>query len=241
MFFKKIKILQPLTEFGVESAKALGRSDLLRGADFFKIYASDLPRTRKTSQLILESASKDASSVVFDKRLRELARGAREGFPKHTSYEDAVKLRHELQMEEPLPLLETEDDGWNRSRAWLNEVIREVAEHSSTRQSTSETTKDEPYFILAIAHSGLVRVFLRRLLGDDRLYRHPEAKFEPDMNNKFKVPNTSLTILEIRPRVRRNGQVVQVPKDKPFDYVDIIQLTWTGHYTDIEQEATATR
>ena len=65
--------------------------------------------------------------VIQDKRLRERAKGVREGRPKTVTYGEAVKLHHsENGQDAPLPLLESDDDVWSRVKDWIDEVASEA-------------------------------------------------------------------------------------------------------------------
>ena len=65
--------------------------------------------------------------VIQDKRLRERAKGVREGRPKTVTYDEAVKLHHsENGQDAPLPLLESDDDVWSRIKDWIDEVASEA-------------------------------------------------------------------------------------------------------------------
>ena len=65
--------------------------------------------------------------VIQDKRLRERAKGVREGRPKTVTYDEAVRLHHsENGQNAPLPLLESDDDVWSRVKDWIDEVASEA-------------------------------------------------------------------------------------------------------------------
>lgn len=73
------------------------------------------------------SALSEPQPVIQDKRLRERAKGVREGRPKTVTYDEAVKL-HKLENGEdtPLPLLESDEDVWVRVKDWIDEVATEA-------------------------------------------------------------------------------------------------------------------
>ena len=73
------------------------------------------------------SAISEPPPVIQDKRLRERAKGVREGRPKTVTYDEAVKL-HKLENGEdtPLPLLESDEDVWVRVKDWIDEVATEA-------------------------------------------------------------------------------------------------------------------
>jgi probable phosphoglycerate mutase len=105
-------MLQPLSELGIEQAQALGRTSTIRDTTFWRIYASDLKRAEQTARLILNSAGKSPETLILDPRLRETSKGARQGFPKTMSEDEAME--EEDQGYRTMPHLETEDEGWSR-------------------------------------------------------------------------------------------------------------------------------
>ena len=88
-------------------------------------------QTSGVATIAAKSASSSAISeprpVIQDKRLRERAKGVREGRPKTVTYDEAVKL-HKLENGEdtPLPLLESDEDVWVRVKDWIDEVATEA-------------------------------------------------------------------------------------------------------------------
>ena len=89
-----------------------------------------------------------------------------------------------------------------------------------------------------MTHSGILRIFLRRLLGQERLHNHPNAKF--DTTGLFYLPNASVTILDVRlvppsqsdPGSCDDEQQQQQQQQQIVDHnlqVDIVELTWADH------------
>ena len=201
--------------------------------------------------------------VHLDTRLREVAKGARQGFDKSTSIDDAVRERRRMQLHNEDPLLETDDDVWNRATTWLHEVMNDVIEQERTKSkgnngNTLSSAGNEwmsdgkrIYPILAVGHSATFRMFLTRFVGMDKLLAHPNAKF--DEKNRFQIPNTSLTILDITLTIPRRdfdedewdtmllpslndycedrGIHINSSTDKLKLTVDIVELTSTRHCT----------
>jgi broad specificity phosphatase PhoE len=196
------------------------------------MYASDLERAEQTAHLILDSAGKSPETLILDPRLRETSKGARQGFPKTMSEEEALEERRKRKDDtEPLPELETEDEGWIRAIDWLNNVVTDAVrtarlESFLAPQDQQQSSTTPCYTVLAVAHAGIYRIFLRRLLGEERLFAHPDATFDPT-DDRFAIPNTSLTILDVTPVLQENGEAV--PIDQSFEHVDIVQLTGAGH------------
>jgi broad specificity phosphatase PhoE len=238
---------QPLTALGVLQAKELGRTSswLHNNVNHFhRIFSSDLDRSKHTTALVLselQSATAAATTratrgenkepfhkeclqsfVEYTPELRELAQGPRQGFPKRCSVDSAIEMRRQLSMTEPFPLLETEDDGWNRISQWLGRQIRTTAMDIS-KTTTGTATMATMAHVLAFGHGGIFRVFLTRLIGREILLEHPNATFDPD--GRFAVPNTSLTILDIHVDHSEETETL----DKRIRKVDVILLTSTEH------------
>lgn len=255
----------------------MGRSRQWRGeTSFWRIYSSDLKRTKHTTQLLLRShlnnKNQDAKDsvedadyrdydpndvadkydVIFDPRLRELAKGARQGLPKSWSYAEALKERQrrnengEIAHSEAIPLLESEDDGWNRALKWLQElmgdVVQDVQVCNARDGSSKYDTVAKLYSVLAVGHAGIYRVILQRLLGAERLRAHPDAIYDK-VDGRFAVPNTSLTILDLHVRIpdvesdgvngdRVSGNLKHDSALLSIASIDIVLLTSTEHYSD---------
>ena len=220
--------MQPLTERGIEQARALGRTKWMRETQFDRYYTSDLYRAVRTANIVLKEASPaDATTVVLERRLREMGKGAKEGFAKSISYDEAVRLRQSTDSTNAeLPLKETEDEAWNRIYAFIRELIQEETKRRSNEDGRG--TQSHPSNIFLMSHSGITRVFLRRLLGEKRLYSHSSAKF--DKSGLFYIPNTSVTILDVGLRGIDDDTC---DEREPVPYhdldVDIVELTWAEH------------
>jgi broad specificity phosphatase PhoE len=238
---------KPLTELGKQQAMALGKwlalsnplvhstqqqeqkeeetssssSSLLvmnRNDYFWRIYSSDLGRTKFTTQLLLQQYYTNIHSnhqyntlpttqittdinekddilvyqnVLYDPRLREIARGVRQGLSKQYTYEDAIKIYNDglhliynndnnscTQQTTTLPLYESDDDGWDRLYTlWLMELVHDIQKDVITQTqpiTTTNTTvqqQKEPkcYNILVVTHGALLRVFFNQILGNDRI------------------------------------------------------------------------
>jgi broad specificity phosphatase PhoE len=168
-------------------------------------------------------------SVSYTPELRELAKGPRQGFPKHWSLDEAVARRQQLSMTEPYPLLETDDDGWDRLSQWLDRQIRAAMDEAKAARTTTTTdSTSHKFHVLAFGHAGLFRVLLTRLLGEDVLLAHPDAQLEP--TGRFAVPNASLTILDLHLNLSNNN--VHQPENR-IQKIDVILLTSTEHYNSV--------
>lgn len=205
---------------------------------FDRIFSSDLERAKHTAALCLGELSIAStsscteknilSSIQYSHRLRELAKGPRQGFPKILSIDEAISERKRLSMHTPFPLLETEEDGWKRMTQWLECQIR-----NAVAKQTTSTEPNSKIHILVFGHAGIFRVFLTRLIGRDVLFAHPEARFEAD--GRFSVPNTSHTILDIHLNPTANEHSHEKEEDwmKRISKVEIVLLTCTEHYNDL--------
>jgi len=175
----------PLTERGMQQARTLG--DALEHLSFQKYVTSDMERARHTAQLVSPS-----SLFVLEPRLREMGKGAREGHPKIMTYKEALKERGIFPgNEKNLPLLESENQVWERVSFWLNALLNEVF--------ISETIISvELYSILVITHAGVIRTLCSHLLSD----KMPEGI---DISNvgvngsterHLSIPNCSATVIK---------------------------------------------
>jgi broad specificity phosphatase PhoE len=269
---------------------------------FWRIYSSDLGRTRYTTQLIVQQfynlhqhhddddildgdaqTQNDAvaatvsqqepqqilpndnndhddesyqPTVRYDIRLREIARGFRQGLSKECTYENAILLcnsgKHPLYKNSTTtatttpPKLETDTDGWERVyTSFLMELINDVSKEDSTDLDTINSLNcNNCYNVLIVTHAALLRVFLQRLIGAERLQQQTEVVYKHDDindtalpgNNRLDIPNTSLTILTIRSDrnvLRPNSSGKATADDmngaNPQLNIDIERFTSTDH------------
>lgn len=217
----------------MEQARALGQTTLIRDTHFHRYYTSDTARAVQTTKTVLERASRSeeasSSSVTLEPRLREVAKGAREGFSKSMSYEEALRERQKNQKDARIPLRETEDEAWNRIHAFIHELLAEEGRALQSTNNEQGIAPDKQTFnVFAMTHSGISRIFLRRLIGEEDLKRHPSARFDGDL--VFFLPNTCVTILDIR----LDDDNPSAARRSPYHnlQVDVIQLTWADHLGD---------
>ena len=182
---------QPLTALGQSQAVALGQTALVQHTPFWRIYTSDLGRTMDSTRLLLKHYQDNVLvSVIVDKRLREVAKGAREGLPKATSYIDALRIFHEQHgpnndLNKEPPLLESEQDVERRLQNWLLDIVRDAVKDINT-------TIFPLLNVLAISHSGCIRTLVKFLV--------PESIPSPSDNDNaepLNVPNMSVTIIDL--------------------------------------------
>jgi probable phosphoglycerate mutase len=111
-----------LTDVGKERAENIGRrlSAELAGKDF-KIYCSDLIRTRETAEPLLRYLGADAE---YRSELREKNLGSACGKSQEWLRENGTIVR--TIDDKPLPDAESERDVWNRMSAFCDEIITAI-------------------------------------------------------------------------------------------------------------------
>jgi broad specificity phosphatase PhoE len=181
-------------------------------------YTSDLPRAVTTAHLVDPDVP-----WQLDERLRELAKGVREGVPKTWTEEQARLERRRLQQQQSTllhdngsttatttpvvqsfqdditePKLETSEQGWHRMKDWCNHVLFQICQ-THTIHTESDTQLTRNVIVVAMVHSGILRLFLTQLLGKETLHHHPLAQFETSIGGKqhLLLPNTSVTTIEM--------------------------------------------
>lgn len=243
----------PLTDLGEKQAIALGKSGRIQFPKFWRLYASDLKRTQKTAKLIQQGAMADVGSdscplegqdYILEKRIRELSKGARQGFLKTLSTEEAVEERRKQAekagrtlKEEDIPLLESEQDGYARFSDWLFELLRDaIKEYNNKHRKKEKNASNEPHQLLAlvVSHSALIRSVLTSMFSREELDAQGAVFDSP---SHLLVPNTSLTMLEITPNLESSLWNRETPPSasefKSVFKARLVELTWTGHYDQI--------
>lgn len=216
----------------MEQARALGQTALIRNTNFLRYYTSDLPRALHTTKVVLESASKANFHLILEPRIRETAKGAREGFSKHMTYAEALAAREKLNPHDPIPPLETEDDAWNRMYAFLKEVVQDI---TASAFLDLEECDSGPPCVFIMTHSGILRIFLRKMIGEKRLYAHPSALF--DKGGMFYLPNTSVTILDVKFEKNEDDDNDGNQRSHHNIDVDVVELTHADHLPQTTIEA----
>jgi broad specificity phosphatase PhoE len=181
----------------------LGQTDYILNTPFFRIYSSDLGRTMETTRLLRLDGT---VAPLVDKRLRELAKGAREGFPKDTTYTDAVKLRDGKH----IPRLESNGEATRRLLHWVVDVVR----CATVNRPLSNND------VLAISHSGSIRTLLHALVP----HSIPEGSLT--------IPNLSVTIIELVVRETAYHEISQYqysPKVTDLWDAKLLKLCWCPH------------
>jgi broad specificity phosphatase PhoE len=134
--------------------------------------------------------------------------------PRTMSVEEALKLWQEKN-EQP-PAWETDEDLWERSREWINDLLQEIKSLERLLESVQEKPP-EVYHVLVASHAGIVRVILLNLVGHDRIVELG-ASWDASRNNRLVIPNASLSILE-----------VDTGNERPLEDVKVIELTNAKH------------
>jgi broad specificity phosphatase PhoE len=186
---------------------------------YWRTYCSDLHRAHRTARIVLcledihgteieQLASDDDNSnrrsinLIVEPRLRELAKGAREGYPKSLSYEEAVTRRIQEADDDgssidnvEIPLLESIDDAWERAKDWIDSLVNDASieynliDESCDDANSSDGTKEKVYNVFGLSHSALIRTMIHKL---------PE-NYSLTKEGSLRIPNLSRTIIDVRP------------------------------------------
>ncbi len=227
-------MFKPLTQRGIDQAKLANRA--IGSYPFWRRYSSDLKRCQKTASLVLglevhrngnkntndneNIVENDRSYLILDKRLRERAKGVREGRSKHLTYDEAFEVFHlereadrNLHSEEApnegtnkfdkeIPLLETEDEVFVRVQDWIEEVVNDAYEDYLKFGSGSNSGHaNGGYDIFAVTHSGTLRIIIEKIVGEQLSgdVKREETDKDGVKVGRLSVPNTSITTIEIFP------------------------------------------
>jgi broad specificity phosphatase PhoE len=196
-----------------------------------------------TGQFMKEGAYESANSCpvqgqdyLLDKRIRELSKGARQGYPKTMTEEEAKEARSleagRALTEDEFPIVESEQDGFARFSSWLKDIFRDASkEHSKENQDTNME-------VLMVAHSALIRAVLKAFFSKQEL-EEKGGKFEVDGKKRLKIPNTSLSVIDVTPNPSHpvwNG--AHPPSDQDVEDASVwkarlVELTNTDHFAFI--------
>ena len=211
--------------------------------------------TKRTGASHRDESKTPSPHVILDRRLRERAKGVREGRSKLLSYDEAMACYikecnrncNSNSNRDPMnntnaPLLENEVQVLDRMNDWLDQIILELCAHreinkgwASTRTSTStgagtgtgtrtcsrtdHSSNHDVYDILAISHSGTLRIFIENTVGD-QLPSDVKREFVTDASRgkgRLVIPNTSKTVIEFAIHDRRHEEEIMtgdVKKDR---------------------------
>lgn len=262
----------PLTKEGRNQAKAASR--FIDKYAFWRRYTSDLKRAHQTAKIILglddddiredncpSNGRESNNFLIIDERLRERAKGVREGLAKTLSYDEAMKIfkkqiiesggdENNVEKEVHLPLLETEDEVWIRIKDWIQDVVNDAYEQFV--QSGKRY-----YDVFALTHSGTIRIIVDRMVKKQIPIEMISEETDKDgipMINRLKIPNTSITRIDIHPDMRgtnfisSNGEpldinidIQSIKKDgniqkRVFWKAELIDFTSTRHLEEYKVE-----
>jgi broad specificity phosphatase PhoE len=212
-----------LTMLGQRQARALGQSFFLKNTAFWRRYASDLERAQHTARLI------DGSQAFQpDERLREIAKGARQGFPKSYTLDQCMEWFRERP--EEIPKQETSADAWKRLSRFLLELFQETLQ-----EDDDDSEHVERRNVLVVCHSGSLRLLLHKLVP----HAHPLLQVSSDTtgalddSKRFQIPNTSLTIMDLT--IPNTISIADLEEDVWMKLVTpkLAELNWIGHYDDL--------
>lgn len=220
----------PLTELGIEQAKALSRYFQANGhTEFDRIYSSDQGRAYETCKIISSACCKtDETSINKDKRLRERKYGQYEGKPIERLLMDAYclgfdKTNFTLYTPEGVESME--------------EVCQRVAEfcHDTLWQECQQGEE-----VLIVSHWATIKEFLKLFqpnangsIRKEHLLETPNVAF-----SRFKIqcaPNTSPLELEIS--INNESTIAQRPVYDSYRLnIQAISLHQTPHLS-LEQNS----
>ena len=208
-----------MTQNGVNQSKAANR--VIGKKSFWRRYSSDLHRCIKTAGIILDLnnetdeettvSNKEANTsdnLILEERLRERAKGVREGRDKRLSSVEAMEMFRREQLNEgniheskwDIPKLETEDEAWSRVKDWIEDVVNQAYQQYMSDVDNDPGSNQVEYDILAITHSGTLRIMIERMVGE-QLNPEDVKKEETDKDGKkmgrLSIPNTSITIIDV--------------------------------------------
>ena len=258
----------PLTDKGLALAGITAQSGFINGRTdairYWRTYTSDLYRAHRTAKIVLgiedihsktrhvgqQETSADESGIetvdgidlIVDDRLRELAKGPREGYLKTLSFEEAMSRRlqqaikdnkNQLEQKLVVPKLESIADAWNRATDWVGSLVKDALDdyYSMTSgrkvediiDSSCNTFDSEPkkiYDVFALSHSALIRTCVHKMVGSQL----PED-YALTNEGSLLLPNLSRTVIDVRPyysKLKRSGS----SQGKNYDTNDEMTLRW---------------
>ena len=242
----------PLTENGVAIARLAATSDMIngKGLQYYRHYCSDLGRAHRTARIILglerddgdgntafddnddeASSSEDSINLIVDSRLRELAKGAREGYLKSHSYEEALAKRRveaaagvttssSSDTEIDIPKLESLNDAYERVKNWIDSIIEDVSKdyyatknikhHNDQGDISTSNENGEDDSIASLDAEVDPKVYGIFALSHSALIRTVIHKmvdhelpsdYATTKEGSLNIPNLSRSIIDIRPFV----------------------------------------
>jgi len=198
----------PLTENGVNVARMAAASDSINGKrlKYWRHYCSDLQRDHRTARIVLgieqENGNEESSpeiNLIVDSRLRELAKGPREGYLKKYTHEEAIELRRReagvTDKDISVPKLESLDDAYARVVDWIDSIIADASEdYENACDDEEENIEPKVYDVFALSHSALIRTIIHKMV-DHQL----PTDYKKTKEGSLRIPNLSRTIIDIQP------------------------------------------
>jgi broad specificity phosphatase PhoE len=226
----------PLTEEGFAVARLAASSGAINGRGrlrYWRAYCSDLDRARTTARIVLgldddddqhDDDDGDVVRLVADPRLREIAKGVREGYLKKFTVEEAMAMRRSEAaassyggrsddirapaVDVDIPKLEGTDDAWRRAKEWIDSIVDDASDDYYSRIETRERDREDVgdsndgddddgpkiYDVFALSHSALIRTMIHKMV-DPQL----PSDFARTREGSLDIPNLSRTIIDVRP------------------------------------------
>jgi broad specificity phosphatase PhoE len=200
----------PLTQNGLDVAARAAASNLINGRtrNYWRMYCSDLHRAHRTARIVLgiedvHGNILDSSiNLVVDSRLRELAKGAREGYLKSLSYEEALEQRSRDADGKTIqvPLLESINDAWERVKGWIDSLVLDAFDDfnslSDDQKTQYERDVDAPkiYDVFALSHSALIRTMIHKMVDGEL-----PSDYAKTREGSLSIPNLSVSTIDVRP------------------------------------------
>ena len=194
----------PLTDDGL--ALAIRVSQSVTGG-FWRYYCSDLKRAHRSAKLVLGMEDVEGNELnskvdlIVDARLREVAKGAREGLPKSFSLEEALAAKKKSGS--MIPKLETLNEAFRRVEEWISSLIEYANEECQSQSSCDvhETEDRKVYDVFVMTHSALIRTIIQKMVGTELPDNYTRTR-----EGSLSIPNLSTTIIDILPfDARRQG------------------------------------
>jgi len=238
-----------LAGISAQSRYINGRTEAIR---YWRTYTSDLYRAHRTAKIVLgledihgntrddgeqqQTTSDEGGNditdninnnidLIVDPRLRELAKGPREGYLKTLSFEEAMSRRlqaaiednrYQLDQKIKVPKLESISDAWGRATDWIGSLVQDASDdyHSSMSGkkdvdnidascNTDDNETEKIYNVFALSHSALIRTMIHKMV-DAQLPKNYALTNE----GSLLLPNLSRTVIDVRPyytKLKRSG------------------------------------
>lgn len=213
----------PLTEKGLMEARLASSSDTINGrgerCQYWRMYCSDLTRAHTTARIVLGLDDRDSDidddndvHLISDPRLREIAKGAREGYLKRYTTDEAMAIRHRevaasnvalVAEEMKIPKLETVESVLSRARDWIDSIVDDatndyysnnIERMARDRNCVKMDNVPKIYNVFALSHSAFIRTMIQEMVGQQL-----PKDFHETSEGSLDIPNLSRTIIDIRP------------------------------------------